>query len=197
MLRILIASLVVTLMLLPVPAAGPASAFDGRPTPVQPAETYSTDELVSAGHEFFGQTSSGLAAALSELFAQFGLPNGYVLGEEASGAIFGGLRYGEGALQVVGAAPQPVFWQGPSVGWDFGGSGSRVMMLVYNLRTEQDLMQRFTGVDGSAYLVGGVSMTVMAGNQTFIVPVRTGVGARLGVSLGYLKFTPEPTWNPF
>ncbi|MEO1105062.1 MAG: EipA family protein, partial [Pseudomonadota bacterium] len=152
------ASLVVALILIP---AHSARALDAAPQPVAASATYSTDELVNAGHEFFGQTSSGLAAALSELFARFGLPNGYVLGEEASGAIFGGLRYGEGALQVLGAPPEPVFWQGPSVGWDFGGSGSRVMMLVYNLKSPQDLMQRFTGVDGSAYLVGGVSMTVI------------------------------------
>lgn len=174
-----------------------AMAFDGEPRPAQPGSGYTTEELLDAGHTFFGEASNGLASVLQHAFSQFGQPNAYILGEEGSGAIFGGLRYGEGALQRVGAPPEPVFWQGPSFGWDFGGNGSRVMMLVYNLPNSQTLMQRFTGVDGSAYLVGGLSMTLMAANDMYLVPVRTGVGARLGVSLGYLKFTPEPTWNPF
>lgn len=178
-------------------SAVPSPAFTGEPQPAQPGSGYTTDELVATGHEFFGEASSGLASVMQQAFARFGQPDAYILGEEGSGAILGGLRYGEGALQRIGAAPEPVFWQGPSFGWDFGGSGSRVMMLVYNLKSSQELMQRFTGVDGSAYLVGGVSMTLMAANDIYLVPVRTGVGARLGFSLGYLKFTPEPTWNPF
>ncbi len=185
-----------TVSLIVLSTLAPARAFDGTPT--QSTEPgFSSDELLRAGHDFFGEASSGLATGLSHMLARFGPPDGYILGEEGAGAIVGGVRYGEGALQLYGQAPSPVFWQGPSVGWDFGGSASRVMMLVYNLRTPYELMQRYTGVDGSAYLVGGVSMTVMAANDTFVVPVRTGVGARLGVSLGYLKFTPEPTWNPF
>lgn len=178
-------------------AAAPLAAFDGQPTPAPPGSGFTTDELIETGHSFFGSASEGLAQAMQQAFARFGQPNAYILGEEGGGAVFGGLRYGEGALQRIGAPPEPVFWQGPSFGWDIGGSGSRVMMLVYNLNSSQELMQRFTGVDGSAYLVSGVSMTLMAANDMYLVPVRTGVGARLGVSLGYLKFTPEPTWNPF
>ncbi len=30
-----------------------------------------------------------------------------------------------------------------------------------------------------------------------IIPVRLGVGFRLGANVGYLKFTDSPTWNPF
>ncbi|GAB5377679.1 MAG: DUF1134 domain-containing protein [Acuticoccus sp.] len=193
MLRLLRAGLVC----LAITLAPGAMAFDGEPRPAEPGSGYTADELLTAGHSFFGEASSGLAGVLQHAFSRFGQPDAYILGEEGSGAVFGGLRYGEGALQRIGAAPEPVFWQGPSFGWDIGGAGSRVMMLVYNLRDSQTLMQRFTGVDGSAYLVGGLSMTLMAGNETYLVPVRTGVGARLGVSLGYLKFTPEPTWNPF
>lgn len=179
-------------------AAGPANAFDGQPRPAQSGTDFTTDELVKSGHEFFGSTTAGIATVISHALSTFGTPDAYILGEEGSGAIIGGLRYGEGALQQTTGYALPVFWQGPSVGWDFGGSGSRVMMLVYNLPNSASLMQRYTGVEGSAYLVGGVSMTVLAGgNETFIVPVRTGVGARLGVNLGYLKFTAEPTWNPF
>ena len=193
MLRSLKAALIAA-MVLTAPAA---HAFDGEPQPAPQANSFTTEELIATGHTFFGEASAGLASVMTEVFSRLGLPNGYILGEEGSGALFGGLRYGEGVLQLVGEAPEPVFWQGPSFGWDFGGSGSRVMMLVYNVPSSQTLMQRFTGVDGSAYLVGGVSMTLMAANESYLVPVRTGVGARLGVSLGYLKFTPEPTWNPF
>ncbi len=157
---------------------------------------YSQREMIDAGHEFFGETSGALASMLQNIFSRFGQPNGYILGQEGSGAIVGGLRYGEGKL-VLRHGEQPIYWQGPSVGWDFGGAGSRVMMLVYNLPDTNALLQRYTGVDGSAYLVGGVSMTVMAADHTYLVPVRTGVGARLGFSLGYLKFTEQPTWNPF
>lgn len=178
-------------------AATPIMAFSGEPMPAQPGSGFTTDELVDTGHAFFGSASEGLAAAMQQAFARFGQPNAYILGEEGGGAVFGGLRYGEGALQRIGAPPEPVFWQGPSFGWDLGGSGSRVMMLVYNLHSSEALRQRFTGVDGSAYLVSGVSMTLMAADDMYLVPVRTGVGARLGVSLGYLKFTSEPTWNPF
>jgi hypothetical protein len=160
-------------------------------------DTFSGNELVAAGHAFFGETSSGLAQAIEGLLARFGAPNGYVLGEEGSGAVIGGLRYGEGTLTTPMQSERPIYWQGPSIGWDFGGSGSRVMMLVYELDDPAQMLQRFTGVDGSAYMVGGASVTVMAAGSTYLIPVRTGVGARLGVSLGYLKFTAEPTWNPF
>jgi hypothetical protein len=95
-----------------------------------------------------------------------------------------------------------IYWQGPSMGWDIGGDGNRTMMLVYNLPSAEAIHRRYGGVNGSAYLVGGLSMTVLAnsddGNRTiYVVPIRTGVGARLGINVGYLKFTAQPTWNPF
>ncbi|MBJ3775164.1 DUF1134 domain-containing protein [Acuticoccus mangrovi] len=199
MLRSLTRTAVAGALLLALAAPPPALAFDGQATPVQPAErsVYTQNELVEAGHTFFGETSAELATMIQNVFAEFGQPNGYVLGQEGSGAVIGGLRYGEGVLNTRDMGRHPVFWQGPSVGWDFGGSGSRVMMLVYHLPSASALYQRFTGVDGSAYVVGGLSMTVMAADDMILVPVRTGVGARLGVSIGYLKFTAEPTWNPF
>jgi len=179
-------------------APHPGTAQGGAAGPPRAAATgYSSDELIDAGHAFFGEAAAGIATVISDLLSRFGRPEGYILGEEASGAFFGGLRYGEGSLHLAGTRPQPVFWQGPSVGWDFGGSGSRVMMLVYDLPSADALMQRFTGVDGSAYFVGGMSVTVMAADTSYVIPVRTGVGLRLGASLGYLKFTPQPTWNPF
>ncbi|CAH2406636.1 DUF1134 domain-containing protein [Mesorhizobium ventifaucium] len=161
------------------------------------AQEYTAQEVVDSGHKFFGATSGGLATVVEKIFASYGLPNGYLLGEEGSGALIGGLTYGEGTLYTKNAGDHKVFWQGPSLGWDFGGEGSRVMMLVYNLDDVNSLYNRFGGLAGSAYLVAGVGFNVMKNNNVLLVPIRTGVGARLGVNLGYLKLTQRATWNPF
>ena len=161
------------------------------------AQEYTAQEIIDSGHKFFGATSGGLATVVEKVFASYGLPNGYLLGEEGSGALIGGLTYGEGTLYTKNAGDHKVFWQGPSLGWDFGGEGSRVMMLVYNLDDISSLYNRFGGVAGSAYVVAGVGFNVLQSNRVLIVPIRTGVGARLGVNLGYLKLTERATWNPF
>ena len=161
------------------------------------ADTYTAQEIVDSGHRFFGATSGGLATVIEKIFSSYGLPNGYVLGEEGSGALIGGLTYGEGTLYTKNAGDHKVFWQGPSLGWDFGGNGDRMMMLVYNLDDVQNLYDRFAGVSGSAYVVAGLGFNVMKSGDVLLVPVRTGVGARLGVNIGYLKLTEAPTWNPF
>lgn len=161
------------------------------------AQEYTAQEIIDSGHKFFGATSGGLATVVEKIFASYGLPNGYLLGEEGSGALIGGLTYGEGTLYTKNAGDHKVFWQGPSLGWDFGGEGSRVMMLVYNLDDISSLYNRFGGVAGSAYVVAGVGFNVLQSNRVLIVPIRTGVGARLGVNLGYLKLTERATWNPF
>jgi hypothetical protein len=161
------------------------------------AQGYTMQEIVDAGHGFFGATSGGLASVIETIFASYGLPNGYVLGEEGSGALVGGLTYGEGTLHTKNAGDHRVFWQGPSLGWDFGGQGSRTMMLVYNLESVDRIYRRYGGVAGSAYVIAGLGFNVMKHGDTLLVPVRTGVGARLGVNLGYLKLTQGPTWNPF
>jgi len=181
------------------PAGGqPAPPAAAAPAPPAPGgQTYTVDEIVSTGHGFFGSISGGLATVVEKAFSDYGEPNGYILGEEASGSFVGGLRYGEGTLYTRNAGDHRVFWQGPSLGFDFGGDGARVMMLVYNLPSIGEMFQRYVGVNGSAYLVGGFGMTVLAANLTYVVPVRAGVGARIGVNLGYLKFTSAPTWNPF
>lgn len=159
--------------------------------------SYNSNDLVQSGHQFFGSASRGLALAVEEAVRRWGEPNGYILGQEASGAFFGGLRYGEGKLFTRNAGQQRVFWQGPTLGFDVGGEGARTMMLVYNLPATNALYRRFVGLDGSAYLVGGFGISAAAADEMIVVPIRTGVGARLGVNMGYLKFTPEPTWNPF
>ena len=161
------------------------------------AQEYTAQEIIDSGHKFFGATSGGLATVVEKIFASYGLPNGYLLGEEGSGALIGGLTYGEGTLYTKNAGDHKVFWQGPSLGWDFGGEGSRVMMLVYNLDDVSSLYTRFGGVAGSAYVVAGVGFNVLQSNRVLLVPIRTGVGARLGVNLGYLKLTERATWNPF
>ena len=160
-------------------------------------ESFRSDELVESGHQFFGSASRGLALALQEAVRRWGEPNGYILGQEASGAFFGGLRYGEGKLFTRNAGDRRIFWQGPSLGFDVGGDGARTMMLVYNMPFTDALYKRFVGIDGSAYFIGGFGVTAVAADEMIVVPIRAGVGARLGVNVGYLKFTSEPTWNPF
>ena len=164
--------------------------------------TYSPEEIVAAGHHFFGEISGSLATLVEKAVSRYGLPNGYIIGQEGSGAIIGGLRYGDGVLYTKIEGRRQVYWQGPSVGWDLGGDGNRTMMLVYDLPNSIAIYRRYAGVNGSAYLVGGLGMTVLANTQTpdrtvTVVPIRSGIGARLGVNVGYLKFTPQPTWNPF
>jgi hypothetical protein len=161
------------------------------------AQEYTAQEIVESGHRFFGSTSGGLASAVETIFSSYGLPNGYVLGEEGSGAFVGGLTYGEGTLYTKNAGDHKLYWQGPSLGFDFGGQGSRIMMLVYNLDQIDSVYDRFAGVAGSAYVVAGVGFTVLRRGELLLVPIRTGVGARLGVNVGYLKLTPQATWNPF
>ena len=158
---------------------------------------YTMDEVITTGHQFFGTASGGLAELVQRAFQRYGLPNGYILGQEAAGAFIGGLRFGEGTLYTKNAGNHHIFWQGPSLGFDFGGDGARTMMLVYNLPAVDAIYGRYGGVTGSAYLVGGLGMTVLARDNVVIVPVKTGVGARLGLNVGYLKLTPMPTWNPF
>ncbi|ACI94226.1 conserved hypothetical protein [Afipia carboxidovorans OM5] len=178
-----------------------AAAFSfSTPASAQQAhrsDSYRSDELVNAGHRFFGSVSRGLATIIERAVSRWGLPNGYVLGEEGAGAFVAGLRYGEGTLYTKNAGDLKVYWQGPSVGFDWGGDGARTMMLVYNLPATQAIYQRFGGIDGSAYVIGGFGMTALTANNIVLVPIRAGVGLRLGANVGYLKFTPHATWNPF
>ncbi|MGA2942710.1 MAG: DUF1134 domain-containing protein [Xanthobacteraceae bacterium] len=178
----------------PVPAGPPAAAAP----PQQPSgNEYSPNEIIEAGHHFFGGVSRGLATIVEKAVSQWGLPNGYVLGEEAGGAFVGGLRYGDGTLYTKNAGDVRVFWEGPTLGFDAGADGARTMMLVYNLPRTEAIFDRFGGVDGSAYFIGGFGMTALTANNIVLVPIRSGVGLRLGANLGYLKFTSRPTWNPF
>ncbi|MFY9769642.1 MAG: DUF1134 domain-containing protein [Xanthobacteraceae bacterium] len=175
----------------PPPAIAPAPSQPG------PSNQFSSNELVDAGHRFFGGVSRGLAMIVEKAVSRWGQPNGYILGEEASGAFVGGLRYGDGTLYTKNAGDLRVFWQGPSIGFDAGADGARTMMLVYNLPRTDAIFERFGGINGSAYFIGGFGMTALVANNITVVPIRSGVGLRLGANLGYLKFTDRPTWNPF
>lgn len=159
--------------------------------------TYSVDEIKATGHRFFGKVSLGLARVIEYAFSRAGRPNGYILGEEAGGAIIAGVRYGEGTLFTKTSDERKIYWQGPSVGYDFGAEGSKTMVLVYNLRNPSQIYTSFAGVDGSAYFIGGVGITFQTNADVVLAPIRSGVGLRLGANVGYLKYTRQPTWNPF
>jgi hypothetical protein len=184
-----------TIALIVVLAAGPAAAQNAPPPP--PPGSFGPGELMETGHKFFGGVSRGLASVIEQAVSRWGLPNGYILGQEAGGAFVAGLRYGEGTLYTKNAGDLRVFWQGPSIGYDFGGEGARTMMLVYALPATDAIYQRFAGIDGSAYFIGGFGMTALTVNNIVVVPIRSGVGLRLGANIGYVKFTPTATWNPF
>ena len=160
-------------------------------------QRFSTQELVDSGHQFFGTISRGMASVVEEATRRWGQPNAYILGQEAAGAFVAGARYGEGTMYTRNAGDMKVYWQGPSVGFDAGAEGSRTMMLVYNLPSTQAIYQRFGGIDGSAYFIGGFGATALTADNVVLAPIRSGIGARLGINLGYLKFTPQSTWNPF
>jgi len=184
-----------TILLLVLTSLGtPLAAQEGQPPPGQ---QYPPGELVSTGHRFFGTVSRGLASVIEKAVSQWGQPNGYILGQEAGGAFVAGLRYGEGTLYTRNAGDRRVFWQGPSIGFDWGGEGARTMILVYHLPSTEAMYQRFAGIDGSAYFVGGFGMTALGAGNIVLVPIRSGVGLRLGANIGYLHFTRAPTWNPF
>lgn len=183
----------------PPPQPPPAGVGPAPGPPPQPPSNnqFSPGEVVDAGHHFFGGVSRGLASIIEKAGSQWGQPNGYILGEEAGGAFVGGLRYGDGTLYTKNAGDVRVYWQGPTLGFDAGADGARTMMLVYNLPRTEAIFERFGGVAGSAYFIGGLGMTALTANDIVVVPIRSGVGLRLGANLGYLKFTPQPTWNPF
>ena len=197
MIRLAVATLV-SVALLGISGAAPAAAQSGPPPGTLPANEsrFNAGEIVNAGHNFFGTVSRGLAQIVEKAVSQWGLPNGYILGEEAAGAFVAGLRYGEGMLYTKNAGDLKVYWQGPSIGWDLGGEGARTMMLIYNLPNTGAIYERFGGIDGSAYFIGGFGMTALTANKIVLVPIRSGVGLRLGANIGYLKFTPKATWNP-
>ncbi|HTW36486.1 MAG TPA: DUF1134 domain-containing protein [Rhizomicrobium sp.] len=160
-------------------------------------DTFSQNEIIQAGANFFGVTTEAFAKAVQRVFHDQGLPDAYIKGDEGSGAFIVGLRYGSGYLIRKHAEPLKVYWQGPSVGFDFGGNASKAFVLVYNLRHEDRLFQKFPGVSGSFYFVAGIGVNYARADGITLAPMRTGVGLRAGVNAGYLTFTREHSLNPF
>ena len=159
--------------------------------------TYSQNEILAKAEGFFGSTTKGLAEGIGKGFKDQGQPVGYIAGEEFGGAFVVGLRYGRGKLNRKLGKPQQVYWQGPSVGFDFGGNVSKVFTLVYKLDRPQDIYRRFPGVDGSLYVVAGVSLNYQQAGKTILAPIRTGAGLRAGINVGYLHYNSEHSWVPF
>jgi hypothetical protein len=179
----------------PVEAVGPSRAHQA--SPAHQSGTFTMDEILEAGHGFFGTMTKGVADAVEFVFSKAGRPSGYIVGQEASGAFIGGLRYGEGVLHLKNGTSRKIYWQGPSVGLDWGGNGSRSLVLVYDIDSVDEIFDRFIGVEGSAYVVGGIGVNFQKNQKLKLAPIRTGVGARFGANMGYLKYTGQPTWNPF
>jgi hypothetical protein len=177
------------------PQGGPAT--QGPPTPTQTpnypaqgkAEPYSRDEIINSTSDFLGVGAEAAGGAVERVFQQYDNPTAYIAGEEAAGAITVGLRYGRGLLYMKNREPMEVFWQGPSIGWDLGGNASRVFTLCYNLQFPEVIFQRFPGVEGSAYLVGGLGVNYQRAGDITLAPIRAGVGLRLGANVGYLAYT--------
>lgn len=160
-------------------------------------DTYKEDTVLDDAADFFGEGAEGLGEVIGKLFNDLGKPNAVIKGEEASGALGIGARYGSGILHMKSGASSKVHWTGPSIGFDAGGNASKVFVLVYHLPYVDKLFQRFPAVDGSLYVVGGISANYHQSGDIILAPIRLGAGLRAGVNVGYMKYTRKKTWNPF
>ena len=163
----------------------------------QSSDTYDEGTIFNAASNFLGGSTEGLAKIIEKVFGDLGRPNAYIAGEEVSGAFFIGLRYGDGKLTHKILGDRRVYWKGPSVGFDFGGNASKSFALVYHLDDLDQIYQRFPGIDGSIYYIGGVGVNYQRRDDIVLAPIRLGVGLRAGVNVGYLHFTDERSWVPF
>ncbi|MEJ0026560.1 MAG: EipA family protein [Rhizomicrobium sp.] len=159
-------------------------------------DTFSPNEIVQAGSDFFGVTTEVMAKAVQRVTEDLGLPDGYIKGDEGSGAFILGVRYGSGWLIRKGMEPTKVYWKGPSIGFDVGGNGSKVFTLVYNLKEERRLYQRFPGVEGSIYFIAGIGVNYLRSGGVTLAPMRTGVGLRAGVNAHYMVYSDRRDWFP-
>ncbi|MBQ1542455.1 DUF1134 domain-containing protein [Caulobacter sp. CCUG 60055] len=171
----------------------PGAPQDGGPAPSYPssgrAETYTRDETVNAVSDFMGVTAESAGAAVERAFRENGQPTAYLAGQEGSAAFLGGVRYGKGLLYMKNRPTQEVYWQGPSIGWDWGGNASRVFTLCYGLQYPDAVFRRFPGVEGSAYFVGGLGVNYQRADDITLAPIRAGLGLRLGANIGYLSYS--------
>ena len=159
--------------------------------------TYTEDSVLRQAEGVFGKGAEGIGELIERTFKRYGRPNAVIRGEEAGGAFVGGLRYGKGQLFYAGGGARKIYWQSPSIGLDAGGNAAKTFIMVYKLRSTQDLFQRYPAVDGSLYVIGGAGLNYNQIDDTVLAVIRLGVGWRAGLSVGYLKFTAKPTVNPF
>ncbi len=181
----------------PAPPPGTASQAARAEATTQAADTYQRDDLLAAGEGVFGKGAAGLGGILENILKDQGQPNAYIAGREASGAFVLGVRYGSGIMSHKVEGQQPVYWTGPSVGFDIGGDANKVFVLVYNLYDTEELYKRFPAVEGRLYLVGGFAATYLRRGNVVLIPIRLGVGWRAGVNVGYMNITHKSRWLPF
>jgi hypothetical protein len=190
----------------PLPADGPPPAAPALPAPATGVsaartsaaeETYARDDLMTAAEGVFGKGAQGLAGMLERVLSEQGQPNAYIAGREAAGAFVVGVRYGSGVMTHKVEGQRPVYWTGPSVGFDVGGDANKVFVLVYNLYDSQELYRRFPAAEGRVYFVGGFAGTYLRRGDVVLIPIRLGVGWRLGANVGYMNFTEKSRWLPF
>ena len=186
-----------TIVLLAPLALSAAEPANPKTPPAKGSATYKEDEVLKEAQKFFGAGAKGIADVIAKAFKEQGQPNGFIKGEEAGGAVAVGLRYGKGTLQMKSGATLPVYWKGPSIGFDFGGNAAKTFVLVYNLPSTDKLFQRYPGVDGSLYFVGGVGLHYVRRDDITLAPVQFGVGWRQGAAVGYMHFTKKKSYNPF
>lgn len=184
------------------PAADPGAAATVEPAPAPAAtadttQTYREDDLIGAAEGVFGKGAKGVAEMIRKTLADQGQPNAYIVGREAGGAFIVGLRYGSGTLHHKIEGQKPVYWTGPSVGFDAGASAGSTFVLVYNLYDTEDLYKRFPAGEGQAYAIGGLNASYMRWGDVVLIPIRVGAGLRLGVNAGYMKFSKKQNWMPF
>ena len=176
------------------PPPAPQPSYPTRTTPK--AETYSREELVNSVSDFLGVTAEAAGSVIERVFRDNGRPTGYVAGEEVAAAITVGLRYGKGLLYMKNREAQRIYWQGPSIGFDLRANGSRVFTLCYDLQYPEAILQRFPGVEGSAYLIGGLGVNYQRSEDIVLAPIRAGVGLGAGINVGYLSYSRKRHWLP-
>jgi hypothetical protein len=184
-------------MLLVAACASQGTTPGTEPGTTEPSPEFEESTILTEAENFFGEGAQGLADVLNKIFSEQGRPNAYIEGEEGGGAIGVGVRYGRGILHMSNGTARDVYWTGPSIGFDVGGNAAKAFVLIYDLPDVESLFQRFPGVDGSLYFIGGVGANYNRSGDIVLAPVRFGVGWRQGVSVGYLSISETATWIPF
>ncbi|MXO65923.1 DUF1134 domain-containing protein [Altererythrobacter endophyticus] len=179
------------------PIANPSAAASNANSNASTGDTYKEDDLIGAAEGLFGKGAEGLARVIEDLLSKQGEPNGYIVGREGGGAFIVGLRYGSGTLFHKVEGERPVYWTGPSIGFDAGANAGNTFILVYNLYDTEDLYTRFPAGEGQAYLIGGFNVSYLRKGDKVLIPIRMGAGLRLGVNAGYMKFSKKQKWLPF